>query len=152
MKFAIPLRLETEPKLQSLEGESFHYKTATTDDDARFNSKANGLSGGRFSRTFSDVKIFNYHAKCCPKTIFDAYKYHECQNIKITIKNSVCGTQQLCSTNFCVYRRSSTRLYKNRLETSRETKRKAERIILRHNKLHKNKNKFCTSEECNPLP
>ena len=37
-------------------------------------------------------------------------------------------------------------------ETSRETKRKTERIILGHNKLYKNKNKFCTSEECNPLP
>ena len=36
-------------------------------------------------------------------------------------------------------------------ETSRETKRETERIILGHKKLYKNKTKFCTSEECNSL-
>ena len=69
--------VELEPKLQSLEGESFHNQTTTTEDDARFDIKANGLWGGRFSRTFFDVKFFNPHAKSCPKTISDAYKYHE---------------------------------------------------------------------------
>ena len=49
--------VEIEPKLQSLEGESFHNKTTTTEDDARLDIKANGLWGGRFSRTFFDVKI-----------------------------------------------------------------------------------------------
>ena len=110
--------VEIEPKLQSLEGESFHNKTTTTEDDARLDIKANGLWGGRFSRTVFDVKIFNPHAKSCPKTVSDAYKYHECQNSKIPTKNSGSGTQQLCSTNFCVYRRSSTGLYKNRPETN----------------------------------
>ena len=33
--------------------------------------------GGQFSRTFFDVKIFNPHAKSCPKPISDAYKYPE---------------------------------------------------------------------------
>ena len=66
--------VEIEPKLQSLEGN----KTTTTEDDARLDIKANGLWGGRFSRTFFDVKIFNNpHAKSYPKTISDAYKYHE---------------------------------------------------------------------------
>ena len=69
--------VEIEPKLQSLEGESFHNKTTTTEDDARLVIKANGLWGGRFSRTFFDVKFFNPHAKSCPKTISDAYKYLE---------------------------------------------------------------------------
>ena len=69
--------VEIETKLQSLEGESFHNKTTTTEDDARLDIKANGLWGGRFSRTFFDVKIFNPHAKSCPKTISDAYKYRE---------------------------------------------------------------------------
>ena len=69
--------VEIEPKLQSLEGESFHNKTTTTEDDARLDIKANGFWGGRFSRTFFDVKIFNPHVKSCPKTISDAYKYHE---------------------------------------------------------------------------
>ena len=68
---------EIEPKFQSLEGESFHNKTTTTEDDARPDIKANGLWGGRFSRIFFDVKIFNPNAKSCPKTISDAYKYHE---------------------------------------------------------------------------
>ena len=51
--------VEIEPKLQSLEGESFHNKTTTTEDDTRIDIKANRLWGGRFSRTFFDVKIFN---------------------------------------------------------------------------------------------
>ena len=66
-----------DPRLQSLEGESFHNRTTTTEDDARLDIKANVLWGGRFSRTFFDVKIFNPHAKSCPKTISHAYKYHE---------------------------------------------------------------------------
>ena len=51
--------IEIEPKLQSLEGESFESKTTTTEDDARLDIKANGLWESRFSRTFFDVKIFN---------------------------------------------------------------------------------------------
>ena len=38
--------VEIEPKLQSLESESFHNKTTTIDDDARLDMKANGLWGG----------------------------------------------------------------------------------------------------------
>ena len=45
------------PKLQSLEGESLHNKTTTTEDDTRLDIKAIGLWGGRFSRTFFDVKF-----------------------------------------------------------------------------------------------
>ena len=69
--------VEIEPKLQPLEGESFENKTTTTEDDARLDIKANGLWESRFSRTFFDVKIFNPHAKSCPKTIKEAYKYHD---------------------------------------------------------------------------
>ena len=144
--------VEMKPKLQSLEGESFHNKTTTNEDGARLDVTANGLWGGRFSRTFFDVKIFKPHAKSCPKTISDAYKYHECQNNKIPTKNSGCRLQQLCSTIFCLYRKSSSRLYKNQPETSRETKRETEGTILGHNKLYKNKNKFRSFEECNFQP
>ena len=49
--------VEIEPKLQSLEGERFHNKTTTTEDDARLDIKEKGLWEGRFSRTFSDVKF-----------------------------------------------------------------------------------------------
>ena len=69
--------VQIEPKLQSLDGEIFSSNSTTTDDDARLDIKANGLWGSRFNRTFFDVKIFNPHAKSCPKTIKDAYKYHE---------------------------------------------------------------------------
>ena len=44
--------VEIERKLQSLKGESFQNKTTTTEDEARLDIKANGLCGGRFSRTF----------------------------------------------------------------------------------------------------
>ena len=66
--------VDIEPKIPSLEGESFHNKTTTTEDDARLDIKVNGLWRGRFSRTFFDLKIFNSHYKSCPKTISDAYK------------------------------------------------------------------------------
>ena len=69
--------VKIEPKLQSLDGEIFPSNSTTTDDDARLDVKANGLWVSRFNRTFSDVKIFNPHAKSCPKTIKEAYKYHE---------------------------------------------------------------------------
>ena len=51
--------VKVEPKLQSFEGESFHNKTTTTEDDSRLDIKANGLWGSRISRTFFDLKIFN---------------------------------------------------------------------------------------------
>ena len=44
--------VEIEPKLQSSEGERFHNKTTTTEDDARLDIKEKGLWEGRFSRTF----------------------------------------------------------------------------------------------------
>ena len=72
--------VEIEPHLQSLQGESFDNKTTSTEDDARLDIKANGLWGSRFCRTFFDVKIFNPHAKSCPKNTKEAYKYHE--NVK----------------------------------------------------------------------
>ena len=69
--------VQIELKLQSLDGEILKSNSTTIDDDARLDIKANCLWGSRFNRTFFDVKIFNPHAKSCPKTIKDAYKYHE---------------------------------------------------------------------------
>ena len=69
--------VQIEPKLQSLDGEIFSSNSTASDDDARLDIKANGLWGSGFNRTFFDVKIFNPHAKSCPKTIKDAYKHHE---------------------------------------------------------------------------
>ena len=69
--------VQIEPKLQELQGETFTNKTACSDDEARPDIKANGLWGNRFERTYFDVRIFNPLATSCPKTIKDAYKYHE---------------------------------------------------------------------------
>ena len=69
--------VQIEPKLQSLVGEIFSSNSTTTDEDARLEIKANGLWGSGFNRTLFEVKIFNPHAKSCPKTIKDANKYHE---------------------------------------------------------------------------
>ena len=69
--------VQIEPKLQTLDGKICSSNCTTTDDDARLDIKANGLWGSRFNRTFFDVKICNPHAKSCPKTIKDTYKYYE---------------------------------------------------------------------------
>ena len=71
--------VEIEPHLQSLQGESFDHRTTTTEDEARLDIKANGLWETRFSKTYFDVKIFNPLAKSCPKSIPDAYTFHESQ-------------------------------------------------------------------------
>ena len=44
--------VELEPKIQSLEVESFDNRTTTTEDEARLDIKANGLWETRFNRTF----------------------------------------------------------------------------------------------------
>ena len=59
--------VEIEPKLQTLEGESFEYRTTCTEDEARLDIKASGFWDSRFCRTFFDVKIFNAHAILSPK-------------------------------------------------------------------------------------
>ena len=133
-----------KPELHSLEGESFRNKTTTSEDDARLDINANGLWGGRFSQTLFDVKIFIPRAKPCPIAISDAYKNHEGAK---TIKHQPRFLEVEHSSFVPLTRRNSTRLYKNRPETSREFKRKMERIILGHNKLYKSKIKFCPSEE-----
>ena len=69
--------VQIEQKLQSLDGEIFSSNSTTTDDDAQLDIKTNGLWVSRFTRILFDVKIFNPHAKSCPKTTKDAYKYHE---------------------------------------------------------------------------
>ena len=49
-----------EPHLQSLEGETF-YATANSQDGARLDIVASGFWGGRFERSFYDVRVFNPH-------------------------------------------------------------------------------------------
>ena len=45
--------------LQPLSGETLQYKTANRDDNTRLDIAANGFCGGRFERSYFDVRIFN---------------------------------------------------------------------------------------------
>ena len=51
-----------EPHLQPLAGDTLSTHSAATNDDARLDVVASGFWGGRFERTFLDVRIFNPHA------------------------------------------------------------------------------------------
>ena len=48
-----------EPHLQPLTGEQLRYRTAVGDDQARLDVVASGIWGGRFERTYIDVRVFN---------------------------------------------------------------------------------------------
>ena len=50
--------VEIEPKLQPLAGEELA-PSANRDSEARLNTKARGLWGGRFECAFFDFRIFN---------------------------------------------------------------------------------------------
>ena len=54
--------VETEPTLQSLSGETFSLRSSSRDDDARLDISARGFWGGRFEKTYFDVRVFNPNA------------------------------------------------------------------------------------------
>ena len=137
--------VQIKPKLQSLDRKLFSSNSTTTDDDARLDIKANGLWGSCFNRTFFAVKIFNPHAKSCPKTIKDAYKYHE--SIKRNKYEERNRTQQFQRTGFCLLGQCGA-ISIARYETTRnQDQRKTRRAVRRHYKLHPNENELRTSEE-----
>ena len=49
----------TEPDLQPLTGEAMSRLTSNTADGAKLDIGVNGFWGGRFERTFLDVRVFN---------------------------------------------------------------------------------------------
>ena len=55
-------QVAVEPHLQPLSGEQLRYRTAIADDQARLDVVASGIWGGRFERTYIDVRVFNPHA------------------------------------------------------------------------------------------
>ena len=70
--------VQVEPQLQPLTGESFSHKTANTDPCARLDISACGVWGGRFERTFFDVRVFNPSAQSnCATPISSTYRKHE---------------------------------------------------------------------------
>ena len=75
-----------EPHLQPITGETFPAMTANTKDDARSDIAADGFWGGRFERTFFDVRVFNPYAPSNhTPTMSSCYRKHE--NIRIRASN-----------------------------------------------------------------
>ncbi len=54
--------VRVEPDLQPTNGEEFTGLSANAQDGARLDIAANGVWGGRFERTYFDVRVFNPHA------------------------------------------------------------------------------------------
>ena len=67
-----------EPGLQPLSGERFRHRTAIREDGARLDVAASGVWGGRFERTYFNVRVFNPLASSCQAHSLSAtYAKHE---------------------------------------------------------------------------
>ena len=67
-----------EPHLQPLTGEQFQLRSASTEDQARLDVVASGVWGGRFERTFIDVRVFNpYASSNRTSSLSGCYRHHE---------------------------------------------------------------------------
>ena len=67
-----------KPTLQPVTGERFQHCTANSDAQARLDVSTNGIWGGRFQRTFIDVRVFNPHASSNrSSTLIATYVKHE---------------------------------------------------------------------------
>ena len=70
-----------EPDLQPITGEQLTGASSNIQDGARLDIAANGFWGGRYERTFFDVRIFNPHARSnCQTSLTTCYRKHK--NIK----------------------------------------------------------------------
>ena len=67
-----------EPHPQPLSGEVLSSRPASTDGDVRLDIAVSGFWGGRFERTFFDVRVFNPHAPSNQNSqISTTYRRHE---------------------------------------------------------------------------
>eukprot|EP00117_Sycon_ciliatum_P033528 scpid19357/ scgid25783/ len=67
-----------EPLLEPLTGERMTLRSASTEDNARLDIGASGVWGGRYERSYFDVRVFNPHAPTNAKFALPAvYKRHE---------------------------------------------------------------------------
>ena len=70
--------VSVEPHLQPITGERFHLRSASTEDQARLDVVTSGVWGGRFERTFLDVRVFNPYAPSNRTSSLPAcYHHHE---------------------------------------------------------------------------
>ena len=69
-----------ELPLQPLAGERFSLLSTSTEEFARLDVAASGVWGGRFERSFIDVRVFNPHAPSNAKmSVPSMYKWHEAE-------------------------------------------------------------------------
>ena len=67
-----------EPELQPITGETLTGATSNAQDGARLDIAANGFWGGRFERTYFDVRVFNPHAPSNRHSnLSSCYRKHE---------------------------------------------------------------------------
>ena len=70
--------VHVEPHLQPVTGERFPLRSTITTEQARLDVVVSGLHGGRFERTFLDVRVFNPFAPSNRKPmIAGSYRKHE---------------------------------------------------------------------------
>ena len=79
-----------EPPLQPLTGETFWYRTANVEDNARLDVKAQGFWGSNRQCAYFDVRVFNPHAPTnCNQTIAASYRRHENEKRRASEKRVV---------------------------------------------------------------
>eukprot|EP00117_Sycon_ciliatum_P023821 scpid87934/ scgid20159/ len=72
--------VSTEPSLQPITGETLRHRTAISADGARLDVAASGIWGGRFEKTFLDIRVFNPHARSNRQQSLPAtYRKHEAE-------------------------------------------------------------------------
>ena len=90
--------VRVEPHLQLLTGEVPSASTAITQDGARLDVEVNGFWGGRFERTFMDVRIFNPHASSNRNShLSSTYLRHE-RTKKRAYKQRIREVEHACFT------------------------------------------------------
>ena len=77
----VSYQVAVEPHLQPLSGEQLRYRSAIADDQVRLDVVVSGIWGGRFERTYIDVRVFNPHAPLNRSDALAAsYTHHEREN------------------------------------------------------------------------
>ena len=72
--------VRTEPDLQPLSGESLAGRSSISSEGARHDIAVSGFWGGRYERSFVDVRVFNPHAPSNRNTsIPNCYRRHEAE-------------------------------------------------------------------------
>ena len=96
----------TEPDLQPITNKGLTGATANSQDGARLDIVASGVWGGRFEKTFFDVRVFNPHAPSNRQgQLSDTYKRHENEKGSLQSTSTRSGTCHLHSTSFLSNRR-----------------------------------------------